>query len=52
MRGRDRTSWFWVIQSGLLSVRRRRATTLVWKSFVVRVPGVVLEPRLLVSFSF
>ncbi|CAN1136529.1 hypothetical protein LINPERPRIM_LOCUS21150 [Linum perenne] len=52
MRGRDRTWRFWIFQSKLLSVKRRIATFLVSESLAVRVSRRVLEPRLLVSFSF
>ncbi|CAN1777321.1 hypothetical protein LINPERHAP1_LOCUS14017, partial [Linum perenne] len=43
---------FWIFQSKLLSVKRRIATFLVSESLAVRVSRRVLEPRLLVSFSF
>ncbi|CAN1289469.1 hypothetical protein LINPERPRIM_LOCUS20289 [Linum perenne] len=52
MRGRDRTWRFWIFRSNLLSVKRRIATFLVSESLAVRVSRRVLEPRLLVSFSF
>ncbi|CAN1761883.1 hypothetical protein LINPERHAP1_LOCUS8097, partial [Linum perenne] len=52
MRGRDRTWRFWIFRSKLLSVKRRIATFLVSESLAVRVPGVVLEPRLLVRNTF
>ncbi|CAN1140916.1 hypothetical protein LINPERPRIM_LOCUS25137 [Linum perenne] len=52
MRGRDRTWRFWIFRSNLLSVKRRITTFLVSESLAVRVSRRVLEPRLLVSFSF
>ncbi|CAN1141039.1 hypothetical protein LINPERPRIM_LOCUS25221, partial [Linum perenne] len=52
MRGRDRTWRFWIFRSKLLSVKRIIATFLVSESLAVRVSRRVLEPRLLVSFSF
>ncbi|CAN1763531.1 hypothetical protein LINPERHAP1_LOCUS8864 [Linum perenne] len=52
MRGRDRTLRFWIFRSKLLSVKGRIATFLVSESLAVRVSRRVLEPRLLVSFSF
>ncbi|CAN1765002.1 hypothetical protein LINPERHAP1_LOCUS9506, partial [Linum perenne] len=52
MRGRDRTWRFWIFRSKLLSVKRRITTFLVSESLAVRVSRRVLEPRLLVSFSF
>ncbi|CAN1139517.1 hypothetical protein LINPERPRIM_LOCUS24002, partial [Linum perenne] len=47
--GRDRTSWFWVFRSRLVSVEEGRPSFLVSESLAVRVLEVVLEPRLLVS---
>ncbi|CAN1120180.1 hypothetical protein LINPERHAP2_LOCUS57, partial [Linum perenne] len=52
MRGRDRTWRFWIFRSKLLSVKRRITTFFVSESLAVRVSRRVLEPRLLVSFSF
>ncbi|CAN1140813.1 hypothetical protein LINPERPRIM_LOCUS25066 [Linum perenne] len=52
MRGRDRTWRFWIFRSKLLSVKRKIATFFVSESLAVRVSRRVLEPRLLVSFSF
>ncbi|CAN1159514.1 hypothetical protein LINPERHAP2_LOCUS22756 [Linum perenne] len=52
MRGRYHTWRFWIFRSKLLSVKRRIATFLVSESLAVRVSRRVLEPRLLVSFSF